>query len=941
MSTEDSGLSGESDLGNSLFAREQEFVHFFQSATGFPPYRWQICVALRKEGLPEILPVPTGLGKTEGSVLAWAWRRSVAGDCEPLHLIYCLPMRSLVRQTTTRLEGYFKKLQGQNGWCDIPVYQLIGGEADDTWTSMPDRSWVLVGTQDMLLSRALNRGYGVSRFDWPVHFGLLNQDCRWIIDEVQLMGPGLWTTAQLDWMRQKRFPSSKPCLKPCRTTWMSATMGQEFLQTTDRKRDGCDKVEAFHLDFDDASEEFKRRRSACRKTEIHKPKQGGNAKSVPEQIALEARDKHVPGTLTLIVCNTVETAQRVFQKLEVCKTMKKILITSRFRACDRRCHEQALLDFEARRSACSAGRVEDHLGLICVSTQVVEAGLDISAHRLWTEHAPWAPLIQRLGRLNRDGKDNEACAVVWKLTPEKKFKNEEWVGPYRKADLDRAWSLLEEFAPRSQARGKKACEALEELERDAPEAIKKAIAIPPEPCPRAFDMHALFSTEPDPYGGFTDVSRFVRGTDPDADVTVFWRDWDDRGPQSGGDLDGPPLDLNAETCPVAHWSLQKFLKTADEEAWLWNDEEESWSPVRPQNIKPGMIVMLRGNLGGYSRELGWTGEPEHRLSDLPQPGPGRALREDRRAEAGYWSSLPSHHADARREAENLCDGLHLEGPIRKAVVEATGNHDLGKAHPDWQGAVPKGGPLDHDAVAKFPTVLRVKASKDDVSTVRGAVEAKLQGAEALPDELLDDESGICLCWALASKSYDVLASIRALPGVRRAGYRAFRPGPEGTGMRHEAASALALWHQYRISNPAPYPALSVYLAAAHHGKVRTVLRSLSGKGDDVFGVDRKRKALEYDGREWPMDFSIAFDGAAGEWTDEGFEMIGPGWTGIVADLLGPWRGEADAAWTGSVPKDEPRAFGPFALAWLEALVRVADWRASKRASQIIRPGDGG
>jgi hypothetical protein len=85
----------------------------------------------------------------------------------------------------------------------------------------------------MLLSRALNRGYGMSRFDWPVHFGLLNQDCHWIVDEVQLMGPGLWTTAQLDWMRQKRFPG----LKPCRTTWMSATMGLQFLLTTDRRRD--------------------------------------------------------------------------------------------------------------------------------------------------------------------------------------------------------------------------------------------------------------------------------------------------------------------------------------------------------------------------------------------------------------------------------------------------------------------------------------------------------------------------------------------------------------------------------------------------------------------------------------------------------------------------------------------------------------------------------
>jgi hypothetical protein len=38
---------------------------------------------------------------------------------------------------------------------------------------------------------------------------------------------------------------------------------------------------------------------------------------------------------------------------------------------------------------------------------------------------------------------------------------------------------------------------------------------------------------------------------------------------------------------------------------------------------------------------------------------------------------------------------------------------------------------------------------------------------------------------------------------------------------------------------------------------------------------------------------------------------------------------------GSVPPDEPRGLGPFRLAYLEALVRIADWRASDRPSEVV------
>lgn len=42
-----------------------------------------------------------------------------------------------------------------------------------------------------------------------------------------------------------------PALKPCLTTWMSATVGTSFLGTTDRKRDGLGEPSSDQVAFDD------------------------------------------------------------------------------------------------------------------------------------------------------------------------------------------------------------------------------------------------------------------------------------------------------------------------------------------------------------------------------------------------------------------------------------------------------------------------------------------------------------------------------------------------------------------------------------------------------------------------------------------------------------------------------------------------------------------
>jgi CRISPR-associated endonuclease/helicase Cas3 len=127
--------------------------------------------------------------------------------------------------------------------------------------------------------------------------------------------------------------------------------------------------------------------------------------------------------------------------------------------------------------------------------------------------------------------------------------------------------------------------------------------------------------------------------------------------------------------------------------------------------------------------------------------------------------------------------------------------------------------------------------------------------------------------------------------------------------RHELASALA-WLALH-SNDADAD-LIAYLIAAHHGKVRMSLRALP---QEVNAPDGRLLARGvWDGDRLPM---VQFaDGEAVPAVELKLDLMqlgdgpqGPSWTTRTQRLL--------------------KALGPFQLAWCEALVRIADWRASR------------
>src|SRR6185312_11935429 len=95
---------------------------------------------------------------------AWTWHRLHKRDDRwPRRLVWCLPMRVLVEQTESVVREAIERLgllwapntphRGRVG-----VHVLMGGvDVGADWNLYPDECGVFIGTQDMLLSRALNR----------------------------------------------------------------------------------------------------------------------------------------------------------------------------------------------------------------------------------------------------------------------------------------------------------------------------------------------------------------------------------------------------------------------------------------------------------------------------------------------------------------------------------------------------------------------------------------------------------------------------------------------------------------------------------------------------------------------------------------------------------------------------------------------------------------
>jgi len=875
----------------------------------------------------------------------------------PRRLVYCLPMRTLVEQTRdnvqlwllrlalaatresseerTRMEELIgtlceetqqtvrKPLKG--GDEEIPIYgclagafaghlsellwltehspiSLMGGEElDDArrdWDLYPEKPAILIGTQDMLLSRALNRGYAMSRYRWPMQFGLLNSDCLWVMDEVQLMSSGFSTSLQLQAWRNDltlralecgpREDKLSPVIVPTHSWWMSATTAQHWLRKSIAMRTRIENLWKSRIQADPTADaknlfvipktlqrcsialpvvesgEGKELRQYAKAFAQHLADAGNRKGKKKASDATETND-----ILTLVVCNTVDRAVAVYEAL---KSLRRngsnellfderhlFLLHSRFRGNERRAWPDKLRAFEKGDGDYSGPRV-------VVATQVIEAGVDISSAVLYTELCPLAALIQRLGRCaRRAGESGKAFWIAFdvfsstqKGSPATEFTKEQKdaARPYEAAEIAAAKEVLNRAeTAATPAIDVSIAQVLHTLVKraaldDCPE-VRTAFPFDPSAVPQTRDLFNLFDTTPDLSGADIDISRFIRDAE-ELDVLVFWRD-NESGLGKGDFRRGCPFKKlfpgRDELCPVATWRFRNFFEklkklNAEQAKQVWvRDYRKGWVRLKDsERIYAGQIFLLHREVGGYDNATGWTGVAGKGEFDPCPPNTvkeemanqGESTQEDEGNAAGEWQGVHSHSVDVSKALNVI---------LRDPVIHNSLNKDKVlvplRCTPPWHDV----GKAHEKFFAKLTSAARVGWP----GLAKGDHPAK-GPRDAWKSFFHDDED-------LAESE------------VR------FKRRP---GFRHELASALALLETLRLASP-HHPAIKIedelraafantpsvvvdsrttaaalaslgpiveinridfnlllFLIASHHGKVRLGLRS----SEDDYDLDQ-------------------------------------------------------------------------------------------------------
>lgn len=416
--------------------------------TGESPFPWQLDLLdrFRREEVPRALDIPTGLGKT--AVMAIWLVAKCFGARLPRRLVYVVDRRAVVDQATDvaiALRDFVDREADLKPQLDLteggalPISTLRGKFVDNRkWLEDPAAPAIIVGTVDMIGSRLLFEGYGVSRKMRPYQAGLLGADTLVVLDEAHLVPPFemlLQSIAEGGSEFGPRDETLRGLVPKFTLLSLSATgrtVGSDSVGLTDKDLEHAVVKKRLHA--------TKRLSMKALRSATERNSTGDTAgqdtndnSSLPDALAREAWHLVENGALAariIIYCDSrkvAEQTKRAVEKLakgdkgagvDFIEIDTELFVGGR-RVFEREQAKQRLADL----GFIAGSKSTRERPVFLFATSAAEVGVDLDAEHMVCDLVAWERMIQRLGRVNRRG--DGAATVVVVLEPEPKPKKRE------------------------------------------------------------------------------------------------------------------------------------------------------------------------------------------------------------------------------------------------------------------------------------------------------------------------------------------------------------------------------------------------------------------------------------------------------------------------------------------------------------------------------------
>lgn len=383
------------------------------------PFPWQQELLKRFSSgvIGRSLDIPTGLGKTAVMGI-WLVARACGANI-PRRLVYVVDRRAVVDQATREAERLRcwvdnnpnAKLQlGLRQKQSLPISTLRGQYVDNReWLEDPSMSAIIVGTVDMVGSRLLFEGYGVSRKMRPYQAGMLGADTLFVLDEAHLVPPFE--------MLLQAVVSKMDDLGPCQEL-RAIVPGAKLLSLSATGRSAEGDVHRLS-DGDLKHPVVKKRLEAVKRLSF---RESDGSQPIAELLAGEAwnlTDKGCSKVRVIIFSNsreTAENAQAVIEKMAKGDKKKGVaqinIKTGLFVGARRVLEREQVADWLDEHGFLAASKHRPDQPTFLFATSAGEVGVDLDADHMVCDLVAWERMVQRLGRVNRRGNGNAEIVVI-------------------------------------------------------------------------------------------------------------------------------------------------------------------------------------------------------------------------------------------------------------------------------------------------------------------------------------------------------------------------------------------------------------------------------------------------------------------------------------------------------------------------------------------------